>query len=391
MNDISSIIENKFREIYQTDPVIIRSPGRVNLIGEHTDYNEGFVLPAAIDRAVYFAISSRDDDTGSFYAMDLDQKYDIPITNLKKSSLGWPNYLMGVIDQILKRGENLRGFNCVFGGNIPIGAGLSSSAALEAGLAFGLNEIFQFNISRTDLVKIAQSAENEFVGVQCGIMDQLINIYGCENQVLRLDCRSLEYQYYPFDSERVKIVLCDSQVQRELSNSEYNLRRSQCELGVSILKQFHPEVKSLRDVSLKMLQEHEDEFDPVVYKRCHYVIEENTRVIESCTDLENNNFKEFGRKMFLSHQGLRDDYEVSCRELDILVEAARQHPGIIGARMMGAGFGGCTINLVWTEQLENFEQWMTKIYKDKLHKEALIYVTDIMRGSEILRERIMNL
>jgi galactokinase len=253
-----------------------------------------------------------------------------------------------------------------------------------------LNDLFQLNIDSMTLVKLAQKAENEFVGVQCGIMDQLINIFGQDNQVLRLDCRSLEYEYYPFNSDKIKIVLCDTQIKRELGSSEYNTRRAQCEQGIKILQDNNLPVRSLRDVSLPMLQDHKKQLDPVVYRRCKYVIEENERVIAACQNLVKGDFAEFGQKMYQSHNGLQQDYEVSCQELDLLVEAASQHKGVIGARMMGAGFGGCTINLVWKEQLESFEEKMEKTYQDKLKKKSTLYITEITAGTAILKEKVVN-
>ncbi len=290
MDPVPERIEKKFYQLFGETPVIIRSPGRVNLIGEHTDYNEGFVLPAAIDKAIYFAITPRSDHTGVLHALDLKDSYEFQLGRLIKSPKRWPNYLLGVLDQLQRLGYPLKGFNCVFGGNIPIGAGMSSSAALEAGFAYGLNDLFHLDIDLMTLVKLAQRAENEFVGVQCGIMDQLINIFGRDNHVLRLDCRSLEYEYYPFEKQRIKIVLSDTQVQRELGSSEYNTRRHQCEQGVRILQKKNPTVKSLRDVSLDMLREFQKEMDPVVYRRCKYVIEENERVLGACDDLVTENF-----------------------------------------------------------------------------------------------------
>ena len=390
MQSIPLKIEKKFYQLFGETPLLVRSPGRVNLIGEHTDYNEGFVLPAAIDKAIYFAITPRNDHRCVLHAQDLKDSYQFQLEDLTKAIKKWPDYLLGVVDQLQRNGHALKGFNCVFGGDIPIGAGLSSSAALEAGLAYALNDLFQLNIDSMTLVKLAQKAENEFVGVQCGIMDQLINIFGQDNHALLLDCRSLEYEYYPFESSRIKIVLCDTKVQRELGSSEYNNRRAQCEQGIKILKNNGLPVKSLRDISLEMLQEFKKQMDPVVYRRCNYVIEENLRVIAGCENLVNGDFADFGQKMYQSHQGLQREYEVSCRELDILVESAAEHQGVIGARMMGAGFGGCTINLVWKEQLESFEEKMEKTYRDLLKKKSTLYITEITAGTAILKEKVIN-
>jgi galactokinase len=279
-------------------------------------------------------------------------------------------------------GYDVPGFNCVFGGNIPIGAGMSSSAALEAGLAFALNRLFDLKIAPIELVKLAQRAENEFVGVRCGIMDQFINIFGKPRTVLKLDCRSLAFRYYPFDREDLRVVLCDTRVKRELASSEYNVRRRQCETGVELLRKYHPSIRSLRDVSLDMLEAHRSEFEPVICKRCGYVIRENIRVEQACQDLERGDFQAFGKRMSASHEGLRDEYEVSSRELDVLVEAASQIPGVLGARMMGAGFGGCTINLVEEKAVDGFSQEVSSQYRSRLGTDPRIYISMLQSGTE---------
>jgi galactokinase len=382
MDDIIPKIQKKFKELYGERPMLFRSPGRVNLIGEHTDYNEGFVLPAAVDKAIYLALSPRKDGKCFLFASDLSQSHDFQVNELAKSEKRWPNYIMGVVDQIQKAGYTIPGFNCVFGGDIPIGAGMSSSAAIEAGLAFALNEIFGFGIDRLDLVKLSQKAENEFVGVRCGIMDQFINIFGKPKKVLKLDCRSLEYTYFPFEREDLKIVLCDTQAPRALASSEYNIRRQQCESGVKLLQKYDVSIKSLRDVSSQLLEAHKQEFEPIIYKRCDYVIRENLRVETACKDLERGDFRSFGQRMYGSHAGLRDDYEVSSKELDILVEAASEVDGVLGARLMGAGFGGCTINLVEEEAVENFSEKVSTAYLNRTGRESKIYITRLLSGTE---------
>lgn len=383
-SDFISDIQKKFLKLFQEKPLLVRSPGRVNLIGEHTDYNEGFVLPAAVDKAIYFAIFPGDERKCSLFAHDLEENFNFELDGFTKSDKRWPNYLMGVVDQLQRLGYKLRGFNCVFGGNIPIGAGMSSSAAIEAGLAFALNKIFDLRISSIDLVKLSQKAENEFVGVRCGIMDQFINIFGRPKKVLKLDCRSLEYAYYPFEREDLRIVLCDTLVKRELASSEYNIRRQQCETGVRVLAKYEPSLKSLRDVTTEILKSHGKELEPVVYKRCAYVIQENKRVEEACQDLEKGDFRSFGKRMYASHQGLHDEYEVSCRELDVLVEAASRIKGVLGARMMGAGFGGCTINLVEEKAIENFIQEVSRKYQKETGKLPKIYISVLKSGTEIV-------
>jgi len=378
-------IYDSFLEIFKEKPFIFRSPGRVNLIGEHTDYNEGFVLPASINKEVIFAIAPSGDKNCRLVSVDMEDSYDFNISSFVKSGKAWANYLLGMIEQLKNAGYKPGGFNCVFGGDIPIGAGLSSSAALEAGLGFALKKIFNLAIEPMDIVKLAQKAENEFVGVKCGIMDQYINIFGRKNKVLKIDCRSLEYSYFPFEADDLSIVLCDSRVSHSLASSEYNTRRKQCEAGVKILQKYNHSILSLRDVELDLLKEHAGEFDSVIYRRCEYVIEENKRLNDACNALLKNDIKEFGVKMNESHEGLKSKYEVSCSELDSLVEYAHQDSNTIGCRMMGGGFGGCTINLVKTDAVEDFSQKMAEKYKWKTSRDLRIYVAKIVDGtSEII-------
>jgi galactokinase len=315
------------------------------------------------------------------FAVDLEQSHECSVDRLEKTDKRWPNYLMGIVDQLNKSGAVITGFDCVFGGDIPIGAGMSSSAAIEAGLAFALNEVFELNIDRLDLVKLAQRAENEFVGVQCGVMDQFINLYGLEDNVLKLDCRSLEYEYYPFVRNDLRVVLCDTHLRRFLATSEYNERRSQCEAAVQIMRAHFPEVKSMRDLNQEMIDYHRDELGPLLHKRSTYVISENERVVCACDDLKRAAFETFGRRMHESHRGLRDQYEVSCGELDVLVEIALTIPGVLGARMMGAGFGGCTINLVEEKRVEEFAGLIQTEYSRKWGKDISVHQCRIGAGT----------
>ena len=382
--DLAGRVERAFRESFDGVPLLVRSPGRVNLIGEHTDYNEGFVLPAAVDKAIVFAIAPRIGSTGSLRALDLGQSHEFEIDRPVRSGKGWPNYLMGVVDELNRMGAPLGGFACAFGGDIPIGSGMSSSAALEGGLAFALNRIFGLGLDSLTLVKLAQKAENEFVGVRCGIMDQFINIFGRPRSVLKIDCRSLDYRYYPFERDDLRLVLCDTLVKRELAASEYNVRRGQCEAGVKVLARHAPGLRSLRDVAPEALEAHRSELDPIIYKRCVYVVEENQRVEAACVDLEKGDFASFGRRMNGSHDGLRDDYQVSCRELDVLVEAARGVPGVLGARMMGAGFGGCTINLVEEPAVGALQERTARAYRDRFGVEPKIHIGSLRAGTDII-------
>ena len=383
MNIVENI-EKKFRGLFNEEALLVCSPGRVNLIGEHTDYNMGFVLPGAIDKAIYFAISPREDSLCKLHAADLNDNFEFTVSDLKFSGKGWPNYLMGVVDQLNKRGSKLKGFNCVFGGDIPIGAGLSSSAAVEAGLAFALNNIFDLKIDKIDLVKLAQKSENEFVGVKCGIMDQYINIFGKSDNVLRIDCRSLEYEYFPFDFENVSIVLFNTNVSHSLASSEYNQRRKECSDGVSVIKNHYKQVESLRDVSVDVLNEFKSKLDPVVYKRCKYAVEENDRLLDACTALSKHDLDKFGSLMYQTHEGLSSDYQVSCPELDYLVELTKDNPNIHGSRMMGGGFGGCTINIIDNNAVEEIEKFIMHEYKKKFNKDATVYVTSISDGTNTI-------
>jgi galactokinase len=383
MTDLVQLMADKFQKHFESPPLLVISPGRVNLIGEHTDYNEGFVLPGATDKVVVFAVGPRPNGVCHFVSHDFDQEFRCEFGAFHLSPLRWPNYLQGVLDQFLKAGHRIGPINCVFGGDIPIGAGMSSSAAIEGGLAFALNRLFGLGLDDLALVKLAQKAENEFVGVQCGIMDQFINIHGRAQKVLRLDCRSLEYEYFPLERQDLRIVISDTLVRRELAGSEYNVRRGQCEAGVELLRRHDPGVRSLRDVTLDLLEAHKAEFDPVVYRRCDYVVRENLRVERACADLAQEDFKAFGQEMIASHAGLRDDYEVSSPELDLLVEAALRVPGVFGSRMMGAGFGGCTISLVEAGAVAEFEARVSRDYEAVSGQAPKIHVIRIEAGTRL--------
>jgi galactokinase len=384
-SSLSSRVKEKFRSLFPGDrPLMVRSPGRVNLIGEHTDYNNGFVLPAAIDKAIWMAVSPRADRELHFVALDLDSSYRGSIDRLERSPLHWPDYLHGVIQQIQALGHQPGGFNCVFGGDIPLGAGMSSSAALECATAFALNELFGLGLDPLTMVKLSQKAENVFVGLQSGIMDQFASMFGRRNHVIRLDCQSLEYVYFPFNIEGIRIVLLDSGVKHSLASSEYNTRRLQCEAGVSLVRAQHPHVKSLRDVTLAMLESCVAPVDPLVYRRCRYILEENARLLAGTEDLQQGDLAAFGRKMFASHEGLSHDYEVSCEELDFLVDQVKGDPGVIGARMMGGGFGGCTINLVKEAAIDGLIERITPVYHEAMKLELKVYIGQIENGTSLV-------
>ena len=380
---LTHAVSTTFTQRFHEQPLLVRSPGRVNLIGEHTDYNMGFVLPAAIDKAITFAIAPRPGRVCRVCSLDMHAEHEFSPDELYTSSKRWPNYLMGVVDQMVKSGCPLEGFNCVFGGDIPIGAGLSSSAAIEAGLAYALNSLFELGFDELSLVKLAQRAENSFVGVQCGIMDQYVNIFGAKDHVLRVDCRSLEHRQYPFTFD-VAIVLFDTKVSHSLATSAYNRRREECSEGAAIIRRSHPHVTHLRDVSMEMLQEHSTRIDATTYRRCAYVIDENQRVLDACIALEAGNLKLFGQQMFRTHEGLSRDYEVSCAELDSLVEFVANDPDVFGARMMGGGFGGCTINLVAPPGVERIIAMVREKYEGRYHRTPEVYVTSLSGGTTLI-------
>ncbi len=384
MSHKSDTVKNEFQRVFRRKPLVVRSPGRVNLIGEHTDYNLGYVLPAAIDKAIYLAVAPRGDHRCVVRALDLNDQCEFDLTHIEASPKGWPNYLMGVADQFVKAGHVLKGFDCLFSGDIPIGAGLSSSAALEAGLAFALNKTFEVGLDVLSLAKLAQRAENEFVGVGCGIMDQFTNLFGVPETVLLLDCRNLKSRTYPFNFRNVSIMLFDTGISHSLATSEYNLRRKECEQGVQILHRKFPSVASLRDATSHMIDLSRTELGPDVSLRCRYVVQENERVLQACEALERGDLLAFGAAMRASHAGLRDEYKVSCPELDFLVDSVSSDPQVFGSRMMGGGFGGCTINLVDSGSVQHLRAAVSEQYQRRFQRELRTYVVEISSGTNIV-------
>lgn len=373
----------EFRQRFNREPIIISSPGRINLIGEHTDYNEGFVLPAAIDKRIIYAIALNGTDTCNAYAMFSGESASFSLHNIEPGG-AWINYLKGVVYHLQQKGHEVKGFDCVITGDIPIGAGMSSSAAVEGGLAVALDHLLGFNLSRMEMARIGQLAEHTFPGVKCGIMDQFANLHGRKDSVMLLDCRSLDFQYFPFSfSSEVKVVLVNSMVHHSLASSEYNVRRAQCEEGVKILQQVYPSANSLRDLTSEQVQQQQHLLPAKVYDRCLYVTQENERVEKACAHLQRNELKEAGALMFASHEGLSKLYEVSCPELDFLAQLAAQRPEVAGARMMGGGFGGCTINLVETEKVDTFCDFVQEQFRLRYGVSPEIYITTIEDGAKV--------
>lgn len=377
-------LETAFKNHYGTSCLIVRSPGRVNIIGEHTDYNAGFVLPAAIDKAAYVAIAKRADNKVGMYATAFHEDFETSLQDIKTTPLGWPNYILGVIDQIQKSGVELSGFNLLVDGDIPIGAGLSSSAALECATLFAITELFGLQFTKIQMAYMAQKAEHDFAGVNCGLMDMFASLFGKEGHVIKLDCRSLEYEYVPLDIKGYKILLLNTNVKHQLSSSEYNTRRIQCEQGITWIQAHEPLVLSLRDATVAMLDEYILPKDVLIYNRCKYVVEENARLLSACADLQNGNIKALGEKMFETHEGLKSLYEVSCPELDFLVDQVKGHPAVLGARMMGGGFGGCTINIVKEEAIEGLVANLQPLYEKHAQKPLSHYIASIEQGTSVL-------
>jgi len=377
---------SSFHERFNKAPdIVVCAPGRINLIGEHTDYNEGFVMPAAIDKSVWFAISPRTDQEIHLYAWNLQSYYQTTVSALTKSTqLSWPNYILGTFDELMKAGYQPGGVDVVFGGDIPNGAGLSSSAAVESGMLFALNTLFEFGIPRTTLAQLAQKAENNFVGMKCGIMDMFASLMGKTGHVFRLDCRNLHYEYFPVNFVEHTLLLCDSGVKHALVDSEYNTRRQECEAGVAIIQNKWPEVRNLRDVSKELLESFKKDLHPVVFRRCKYVVEEIERVSKAGQAMQESRVGDLGALLYQTHTGLRDDFEVSCAEMDYLVAQTLQNSAIAGARMMGGGFGGCTLNLIRRDALESFQAEISAKYLATFDKMLRCYPVELTDGVRVV-------
>lgn len=376
-------ISIKFKELFQTEGSFFASPGRINLIGEHTDYNGGFVFPGAVDKGMIAEIKPNGTGTVRAYALDLSDYAEFGLTEEAAPKASWARYIFGVCREIIKRGGNIQGFDTVFAGDVPLGAGMSSSAALESTFAFALNELFALSIDKFELAKIGQSTEHNYCGVKCGIMDQFASVFGKAGSLIRLDCRSLEYKYYPFNPVGYKLVLVDSVVKHELASSAYNKRRQSCENVVAAIRRNHPQVEFLRDATMEMLSEVKADISAEDYMRAEYVIEEIQRVLDVCDALEHGDYETVGAKMYATHHGMSKLYEVSCEELDFLNDIAKEC-GVTGSRVMGGGFGGCTINLVKEELYDHFIQTAVSAYKEKYGREPKIYDVVISDGARHL-------
>ncbi|HKW65247.1 MAG TPA: galactokinase [Candidatus Acidoferrum sp.] len=381
MKDPIQLLEN-FRARFRTSAAIYRAPGRVNLIGEHTDYNDGFVLPAAIEFYCWVAAAARADRKLVIHSENVNETVEANLDSISPAGKNhWASYPLGVAWALQGAGNRLRGANLLISGDVPLGAGLSSSAAIEVAVGFALLHQGGVSIDRTELAKLCQKAENEFVGARCGIMDQFIACHGKASFALLLDCRSLEFQLAQLPAG-LRLVICNTMVKHELASGEYNRRRAECEEGVRKLQRVLPGIRALRDVTLAQLETHRALLNATVYSRCRHVVTENDRTMEAIRVLNDRQLSALGRLMAESHRSLRVDYEVSCKELDLMVEIASRQPGVIGARMTGGGFGGCTINLVESGAVDAFKQNVAARYHAQTGLQLEIYVSPAAAGAQ---------
>ena len=375
-----SEVASAFKEKFKEEPRLYYSPGRINLIGEHVDYNDGYVMPGAIDKGIFFAVAINNSGIINCYSCDFNESISVPLKEVRQMD-SWKNYVLGVVKEFQKLNLDIKGFNCAFGGNIPIGGGMSSSAALEGGISFSLNELCNFKMSRKELALLGQRAEHNYPEVNCGIMDQYANMMGKEDTVLLLDCRNVTHEDIPLHINGYDIILINTKVHHSLAGSAYNERRKEGEKGLSILKkELH--INSFRDVDeIAKLSPFKNEMGEKVFNRCTFIIEEIQRTKQAANLLKSNDIEGFGKLMFQTHDGLKNLYEVSCKELDFLVDAARQNKQVIGSRLMGGGFGGCTINIVKSESASSFVEKIISDYKKQFGIQAESYKVKIVDGA----------
>lgn len=376
-------ISEKFNTIFSCEGEFFASAGRINLIGEHTDYNGGYVFPGAIDKGIMAEIKLNGTGKVCAYSLDLDEYVEFGLNEEDMPSQSWSRYIFGVCREIIKRGGKISGFNTVFAGDVPLGAGMSSSAALESTFAFALNYLFDLGIDKFELARIGQATEHNYCGVKCGIMDQFASVFGKKGHLMRLDCKTMEYKYYPFNPEGYRLVLLDSVVKHELASSAYNKRRESCERAAAAIRELHPEVEFLRDARREWLDEVKDRISEEDFMRAEYVIGEVARVLDVCDALERGDYETVGEKMYETHYGMSKLYEVSCEELDFLNDVAKEC-GVTGSRVMGGGFGGCTINLVKNEIYDAFIAKATSSFKERFGHEPKIYDVVISDGARKL-------
>lgn len=382
-----ALTKHHFRQWFENEPdAIFLSPGRINIIGEHVDYNDGFVLPAAINKYICFAISKNEGSDVTIVAHDLNESYKFDLNDdLKPIDTMWANYILGVLHQLKEKGYKMEGFNMVFSSTIPMGAGLSSSAALECGIGYAMSKMFDLQLTKQEIALIGQKSEHTFAGVNCGIMDQFASVFGKKNHVIKLDCNTLEYEYHKADFKKYSLLLLDSNVKHTHLTSGYNTRREEVEQGLKIIQQHFPEVKTFRNCSEAMVLELKDKLGETIFKRCHFVVKEIQRVQQAVDALEASDFKTLGKLMSETHHGLSNEYEVSCAEIDFLVEAAQKLPSVLGTRMMGGGFGGCSINLVEKGTEDDIISQISKQYQNHFGIALKAYKVKIAKGTTLYK------
>jgi galactokinase len=381
LHDPASLLRRRYTDMYGGQARVFRAPGRVNLIGEHTDYNDGFVMPAAIEFSTLIAAGPRDDLKLGVYSDKFSDTREWDLSRINPGPTGhWSDYVRGVAGVMQSRGYKLRGANLVVNSNVPVGSGLSSSAAIEVASAFALMGISGLDIPRADVALICQQAEHQYAGSPCGIMDQFISANGRAGHALLLDCRSLEFEYLPMPAG-AKVVICDSRVKHSVSGGEYAERRAACEAGVAHIRKSLPGIRALRDVTPQQLERYKGGLSDVTYRRCRHVVGEIQRTLDAAAALKSGDLARFGQLMYESHRSLRDDYEVSCGELDVLVDLAQHVNGVYGARMTGAGFGGCTVNLVQDSSVSAFQLEVASEYRRVIGQEPFMYITNAADGA----------
>jgi len=374
-------LQNKFKELYNTTPVLFRSPGMVNVMGAHTDYNDGFTLSANIDKEMVFAVAINKTDKGRVYALDLKDSHEFNVDYFEQSDKAWANYILGMVSEFRKHGKIIGGFDCVFASDIPIGSGMAASAAIKCGIGFLLNELFNLELSNLDIAGYATKVENEYIGVGSGIRDQFNNLFARTSHFMKLDCLTLNHEYIETDFSNYRFIIFDSQVKSDRRLQIFETRRKECQQGLKIIKRYFPEVKSLRDVKPDTLLKCKDDMEPELYWRCKFVVNENIRVLKSVEDLLKNRTEAFGQKLFESQMELKRDFQVSCAEIDFLIDEVTKNNNVLGARMIGAGVGGCTLNMVKDYDREEFISGIQKRFKKKFRKNLLVYKIKIVRGS----------
>ena len=374
-------VKNSFKNQFKTKPLIVFSPGRINLIGEHTDYNDGFAFPAAINKGIALAISKSALNVSKVYAINKEELYEFTTENIKPLlDGGWRNYVLGVVAELQNLGKKLGNFNSVFAGNIPGGAGMSSSAALENSFVYGLNDLFELGLTKNEMILVSQKAEHNFAGVKCGIMDQYASMFGVKKSALLLDCRTIESKPYKIDFKEYKLMLINTNVKHDLSESAYNDRREVCEKISSLLQ-----ISALRDASKENLDELIGKISDEEYQKALYIINENNRVKQFSEAINKDDIAALGNLLYQSHEGLSTKYKVSCEELDFLVDSAKECPNVLGARMMGGGFGGCTINLVKKHEFKVFKKDIARKFRNKFKKECSVYSVKLSKGTKIVK------